>query len=163
MDAHVPGEGQYLLHVVGEHQLVGGDHVLPGLQGLDGEGMGRFHAADQLDHGVDLRIVQDLVVIGGFQVFKPGVAQQLQDTHDLDVVPLREMLIDAGADGAQSQQSDLHGQQLLCVFQGKTRVFKIQTLYHNLARLSKEPTQGFHPINEAEYEPPPCIFPRNPL
>ena len=54
--------------VVGEERLVGGDHVLAGGERLEDERARRLEAADQLDHDLDLRVVEHPV----------GVADQRQ-------------------------------------------------------------------------------------
>ena len=113
---------------MGEHQLVGGDHVFARLQGLYREGMGGFHAADQLDDRVDLRIVQYLIIVGGLQVLQPRMPQQFEDANDVDVVAPEQVLVNAGADRSEAQQSDIQKQQPLCVFRANTRVFMLETL-----------------------------------
>src|SRR5206468_9811161 len=107
--------------VVGKERLVGGDHVLAGGERLQDEGPGRLEAADQLDDDVDRRIVEDPRGVRRHR--KLGQVETLATAGDVDVGDRAEPqpaagalfqggalrvedLDDAGADRAETEQSD---------------------------------------------------------
>ena len=58
------GRGGKDLHaVLGDQGLVGGNHMLAMLYGLQNKGLCRFNTADELDHDVDLRVLKNKVSI----------------------------------------------------------------------------------------------------
>ncbi len=107
--------------VVGEQRLVGGDHVLAGGERLQDEGPRRLEPADQLDHDMDRRIVENPRGVRRHR--QPGQVEAFAAAGDVDVGDRAELqpaagalleggalrveeLHDAGADRAEAEQSD---------------------------------------------------------
>ena len=77
--------------LLGEQRLVGGDHVLAGLDGLEDKGLGRLDAADQLDNNVDLWVADQIPGIPGerdvAEPFGQGVGAMVGDAGQADGHP----------------------------------------------------------------------------
>ena len=77
--------------LLGEQRLVGGDHVLAGLDGLENKGLGRLDAADQLDDDVDVRITDQGPGVPGernvAEPFRQRTGTVVGDTRQLDGHP----------------------------------------------------------------------------
>ena len=110
-----------------DHGLVGGHHVLSGLEGAHDEGVGRLDAAHALHDDADLGVRDDVLVLRGHA----GVAQaigQLEDAGDLDVVhALADDLVDSASDGAIAEKGDLHVRPIfqVCVHGATLKILQV--------------------------------------
>lgn len=124
LDAGKPGRGNDLVPALGQEGLVRGNHMLPGLDGLEDIQLGRHDPTDELHHQVDRGILNDLHGVVGKDVLRQfdvararqvllGYPGQLQLRADMAlklVLGTRKDLGNAGADGPQAQEPDpYHG------------------------------------------------------
>ena len=95
--AQLPRPGKQFRAVLGQQGLVGRNHVLAAFEQLQHDGPVRLHAADDLHHGRNLRVVQHLGEVGGEQsggerdVARPG---QVRIDHLHQLQPLAGVLGD---------------------------------------------------------------------
>ena len=93
--------------VLGEQLLVAGDHGLAGLEGGEDQLAGRFHPADELDHEVDVGVVDDAGRVGGEEVGREGDRARLGEVAHRDPGDL-EAQARAGLDGGALRADQLH-------------------------------------------------------
>ena len=91
-----------------DDRLVGRDHVLARGERLHDEGVGWLDAAHALDDEIDVRVLDDLLVVGRHA----GVGQavgELEDAGHLNGAhAVADDLVDAAADRAVAEKGDFH-------------------------------------------------------
>ena len=111
--AALPRQRRQLLIVGGDQRLVGGDHMLPGLQGGGDVLIGGMQAAHDLRHHVDGVVVKDLLKITGGDRGNLRFIRADQDTADMEILPAAAPFVDAAAHHAEAQQCNVHIMALL--------------------------------------------------
>ena len=115
-NALFPRQRDQLVKACGNQGLVRGGHVLSCQNGAADIFISGVQAADGLHHGVNFRVVQDILKVmghGGIRQLQIPAAQHPCDGH---ILPACDDLINAPAHSAEAQKSDLHSSLYLLSF-----------------------------------------------
>ena len=115
------------LVIAGADQLfVGGDKVFPGVHGCGHEFAGRVQAADQLHHGIDPFIVQDILKIRRLHAVQLGMRFQVEQRDIRRLFMFLRHGVERASDRSESQQADLHKNTPFVFFRKERKSLTIQ-------------------------------------
>ena len=92
-----------------DQMFVGADHMLSGFEGSGNKFICGMQTADGFRDQFNIRIVQDLVVVGGNNMLKSQWHPDIQDAFDVQTaVAVPDGLVGAGPYGSEAQNCYIH-------------------------------------------------------